>query len=167
MRAASTLTLQDARLQDIALTVTENDRPQSFTGSAYAAWGDLPWPPLKGKDDLAPYRATTPELVTGFQARRLEAMERVAKDFRGNKQTEKTSFDLPDLAVFEQKARTLAHEERDQVRDVLGLADALHRDLRPGALDEVVEGDAHAVGGGINNAFVGLVRYQPGNVVAG
>ena len=51
----------------------------------------------------------TPDLVTGFQARRLEAMERVAKDFRGNKQTEKTPFDLPDLAVFEQKARTLAH----------------------------------------------------------
>ena len=41
-RAASTLTLQDMRLQDIALTVTENDRPQSFTGSAYASWGDQP-----------------------------------------------------------------------------------------------------------------------------
>jgi uncharacterized protein involved in outer membrane biogenesis len=42
LRAGSTITLQDARLQDIALTVTENDRPQSFTGSAYAAWGDEP-----------------------------------------------------------------------------------------------------------------------------
>ncbi len=42
LHAASTLTLQDARLQDIALTVTENDRPQSFTGSAYASWGGEP-----------------------------------------------------------------------------------------------------------------------------
>jgi len=42
LRASSTITLGDARLQDIALTVTENDRPQSFTGSAYAAWGDNP-----------------------------------------------------------------------------------------------------------------------------
>ena len=41
-RAASTLTLQDMRLQDIALTVTENDRPQSFTGSAYVSWGEQP-----------------------------------------------------------------------------------------------------------------------------
>jgi hypothetical protein len=76
---------------------------------AYAAWGDLPWPPLRGNDELAPYRDVTPELLQGFQGRRLEAMERVAKDFRGNKQTEKTPFDLPDLATFEQKARTLAH----------------------------------------------------------
>ena len=67
------------------------------------------WPPLRGKDDLAPYRHATPDLLRGFQARRLEAMERVAKDFRGNKQTEKTPFELPDLAVFEEKARTLAH----------------------------------------------------------
>ncbi len=76
---------------------------------AYAAWGDLPWPPLRGKDDLEAYRHVTPDLVTGFEARRLEAMERVAKDFRGNKQTEKTPFVLPDLAVFEEKARNLAH----------------------------------------------------------
>lgn len=42
LRAASTITLQDARLQDIALTVTEDDRPQNFTGSAYASWGETP-----------------------------------------------------------------------------------------------------------------------------
>jgi hypothetical protein len=76
---------------------------------AYAAWDDLPWPPLQGNDELAAYRDVTPDLVRGFHARRLEAMEWVAKDFRGNKQTEKTPFDLPDLATFEQKARTLAH----------------------------------------------------------
>ncbi len=39
LRAASVLTLQDAKLQDIALTVTENDRPQSFTGSAICGLG--------------------------------------------------------------------------------------------------------------------------------
>jgi hypothetical protein len=76
---------------------------------AYAAWDDLPWPPLRGTDDLAPYRDVTPDLLLGFQGRRLDAMEWVAKDFRGNKQTEKTKFDLPDLAAFEEKARTLAH----------------------------------------------------------
>jgi uncharacterized protein involved in outer membrane biogenesis len=42
LKAGSTITLQDARLQEIALTVTENDRPQSFTGSAYASWGESP-----------------------------------------------------------------------------------------------------------------------------
>jgi uncharacterized protein involved in outer membrane biogenesis len=42
LRAGSAISLRDARLQDIALTVTENDRPQSFTGSAYAAWGEEP-----------------------------------------------------------------------------------------------------------------------------
>ncbi len=75
----------------------------------YAAWGDLPAAPVRGKDDFAPYRAATPDLLRGFHGRRLEAMERIAHDFRGNKQTEKTAFDLPDLATFEQKARSLAH----------------------------------------------------------
>ena len=76
---------------------------------AFAAWGDLPAVPERGKDDFAPYRAATPALLRGFHARRLEAMEHIAHDFRGNKQTEKTAFDVPDLAIFEQKARTLAH----------------------------------------------------------
>ncbi len=76
---------------------------------AYAAWGDLPGVPVKGTDELAPYRDATPALLRGFHGRRLEAMEHVAKDFRGNKQTEKTPFDLPNLGEFEQKARTLAH----------------------------------------------------------
>src|SRR3954468_15208840 len=45
------------------------------------------------------------------------------------------------------EARTLADEERHQVRDVLGLADALHRDLLRGERDEVVERHAHALRG--------------------
>ncbi len=76
---------------------------------AYAAWGELPLAPPAGRDDLAPYRAATPELLRGFHARRLEAMEHIAHDFRGNRQTEQTVFDLPDLAGFEQRARSLAH----------------------------------------------------------
>jgi len=36
-------------------------------------------------------------------------MEAIARDFTGNKRTEQTSFDLPDLANFEQRSRTLAH----------------------------------------------------------
>ena len=76
---------------------------------AYAAWGDLPTPPERGKDDVAPYRAATLDLLRGFHARRLEAMEHVAKDFKGNRQTEKTAFVLPDLPTFEEKARSLAH----------------------------------------------------------
>lgn len=74
---------------------------------AYAAWGELPEPPEKGRDDYAPYRGVTRDLLLGFQARRLEAMEHIAADFPGNKQTTKTSFHLPDLATFEEKARTL------------------------------------------------------------
>ena len=42
LRASSKITLEDARLDDITMTVTQNDRPQSFTGSAFASWGDIP-----------------------------------------------------------------------------------------------------------------------------
>ena len=42
LRAASKITLQDAKLDDITLTVTENDKPQSFTGSAFVSWGEIP-----------------------------------------------------------------------------------------------------------------------------
>ncbi|MBA2519063.1 MAG: PD-(D/E)XK nuclease family protein [Chloroflexia bacterium] len=75
---------------------------------AYAAWGEIE-PPAPGERDLyAPYRGITPDLLIGFQQRRLEAMEWVAKDFKGNKDTAKGSFDLPDLAAFEDNARGLA-----------------------------------------------------------
>ncbi len=75
---------------------------------AYAAWGDLPAPTPDKRDDLAPYRAATPALLAGFHARRLEALERVAADFAGNKQTEKTPFELPSLQHFAGAAPTLA-----------------------------------------------------------
>ena len=44
---------------------------------AYAAWDALEPAPESGADDYAAYRTSTPELLTAFQARRLEA-ERVA-----------------------------------------------------------------------------------------
>jgi len=75
---------------------------------AYAAWGDLPAPTPGKRDDLGPYRAATPALLAGFHARRLEALERVAADFAGNKQTEKTPFELPSLQHFAGAAPTLA-----------------------------------------------------------
>ncbi len=75
---------------------------------ADAAWGDLPPPPPSGRDDFAAYRRADRAAILGFQARRLEALEHLARDFRGNRQTEKTPFDLPDLATFAQAARSLA-----------------------------------------------------------
>lgn len=74
---------------------------------AYAAWGELDRPE-KGRDDYASYRQATPDLLRGFQARRLEALEQITHDFPGNRQTEKTAFDLPELAGFDEQARTLA-----------------------------------------------------------
>ena len=89
--------------------------PAAPASTARSRW-NTPMPPgascrdrrSGGTDDLRAVPGRTPELLRRFQARRLEAMERVANDFPGNQQTEKTPFDLPDLAAFEQKARTLA-----------------------------------------------------------
>lgn len=75
---------------------------------AYAAWGQLPAPPARGRDDFGPYRRADRAALLGFQARRLEALEHLARDFSGNRQTEKTPFELPDLAGFTQAARSLA-----------------------------------------------------------
>jgi uncharacterized protein involved in outer membrane biogenesis len=42
MRAAAKITLDEAKLDKISLTVTQNDRPQSVTGWAHASWGGKP-----------------------------------------------------------------------------------------------------------------------------
>ncbi len=78
---------------------------------AYAIWGELDETDLKKgrQDPFAPYRRATKELLEAFQARRLEAIEHIAHDFQGNRLTEKALFNLPDLANFNQKARSLAH----------------------------------------------------------
>jgi hypothetical protein len=74
---------------------------------AYAAWGDLELSE-GGPEELEAYRPITAELLRAFQARRLEAMEHVARDFRGSREAEKSSFDLAALASFTGKARTFA-----------------------------------------------------------
>ncbi len=76
---------------------------------AYAAWGDLPGPEPGKADEFEPYRAVSAEDLVGFHARRLEAIEHIAKDFPGNRQTKHTSFTIPDLAQFDERAPTLAH----------------------------------------------------------
>jgi len=42
LRASAKVTLEDAKLDDITLTVTQDDRPQSLTGWAHASWKDTP-----------------------------------------------------------------------------------------------------------------------------
>lgn len=73
---------------------------------AYAAWDDLP-PPSR-LDTFAPYRQATVALLREFQARRLDAMEHIAHDFKGNGQAVKTSFDLSSIASFTGQARNFA-----------------------------------------------------------
>ncbi len=75
---------------------------------SYAAWKALPIP-AKGSDSFAPFRGATLDNLRFFQERRLDALEFIASDFMGNKQTLKSSFALPDLATFDGKAQTLAH----------------------------------------------------------
>jgi hypothetical protein len=75
---------------------------------AYAAWGDLDTPEDADRDDYRRYQGVTPEQLTGFHARRLEALEHIANTFMGNKQTVKTPFRLPDLRTFDTCANTLA-----------------------------------------------------------
>lgn len=74
---------------------------------AYAAWHELELG--DDPDALAYFEMTTPDLLAGFHAKRLEAMEHIAHDFRGNDKTELRSFALPDLGTFEERAQTLAH----------------------------------------------------------
>ncbi len=75
---------------------------------AYAAWGDLGDPAEADGQGYRYFRAATPALLEGFQARRLTALEQIADQFAGNRQTVKTPFTLPDLATWEGQARTLA-----------------------------------------------------------
>ena len=88
---------------------------------AYAAWGQLV--PEADPDAIAFYEMATPALMTGFHARRLEAMEHIAKDFTGNRQTQLSSFALPDLSTFEGRAPSLAHalDEFNTIEHVVSL----------------------------------------------
>lgn len=75
---------------------------------AYAAWDALPSPPAAGNDPYGPYRQATRDLLLAFEAKRLAALEHVANDFRGNRDSTKSSFVLPDLASFSDVAPGLA-----------------------------------------------------------
>ncbi len=70
---------------------------------AYAAWGQLERPATSREDET--YRGATLDLLRGFHARRLEALERVAKDFRGNQQTEKLPSLSPTWPISRRKPR--------------------------------------------------------------
>ncbi|MFM9105084.1 MAG: AAA domain-containing protein [Chloroflexota bacterium] len=73
----------------------------------YAAWGALPSPPATGADGFRPYRHVGIDDLDGFLRRRLEAMEHVANQFKGNRETVKTPFSLPDLDAYADRARDL------------------------------------------------------------
>jgi hypothetical protein len=75
---------------------------------AYAAWGMLNEPDDVARDSYTPYRAATVSMMKRFQSRRLEALEHVANDFTGNRDTTKSSFVIPDLSQLDGKARGLA-----------------------------------------------------------
>ncbi|HUG13721.1 MAG TPA: AAA domain-containing protein [Thermomicrobiales bacterium] len=75
---------------------------------AYAAWGDLDVPAGADADDYARFRGASTDLIRRFHARRLDALEHIAGDFKGNKQTVKTPFRIPDLATTVNRAETLA-----------------------------------------------------------
>jgi hypothetical protein len=75
---------------------------------AYAAWKQLPSLPKGKADDFGAFRGVTKGQLLAFQARRLEAIEHVARSFPGNPLTRKTPFVLPDLSGFEDKAQDLA-----------------------------------------------------------
>jgi len=75
---------------------------------AYAAWSQLPAPKAGGADEWADYRGVTVDLLRAFQVRRLEALVHVAANLDGNPHTVKTSFVLPDLSQFEDRADDLA-----------------------------------------------------------
>lgn len=74
---------------------------------AYVAWGDVDEKALGAT--LEPYAASTPDRLRAFHARRLDAMEHIARTFPGNRDTSQDTYSLPDLATFEERARTLAH----------------------------------------------------------
>ncbi len=76
---------------------------------AYAAWDQLPKPAAGKGDEFADFRGVTTDLLTAFEARRLEAVDHVGGSVQGNPNTTKTPFVLPDLASYEDKAPDLAH----------------------------------------------------------
>ena len=90
---------------------------------AYAAWNKLPDRGNKA-DEFAGFRTVTRDQLIAFEERRLEAMAHIAGKIRGNPNTAKTPFVLPDLANFEDKARDMAHalDEFVHIERMVGLS---------------------------------------------
>ena len=61
---------------------------------AYQAWGDLADPPEDKADPYKDFRKSTLELPSALKSAGLEAMEHIARNFKGNHLTTKTPFDL-------------------------------------------------------------------------
>ncbi|HEX5163964.1 MAG TPA: AAA domain-containing protein [Thermomicrobiales bacterium] len=80
---------------------------------AYAAWGDLDVPADADPGEYRRFGGVDATLIQGFQRRRLEALEHIARDFRGNKQTVKSAFDIPNLAEFDDRSREMANALRE------------------------------------------------------
>jgi predicted RecB family nuclease len=76
---------------------------------AYGVWGEIPEVEAGSSDPFEPFQGVSFEQLKGFEERRLEALAHITRDFKGNKLTEKTPFNLESLSEFNQKARTLAH----------------------------------------------------------
>lgn len=76
---------------------------------AYGVWGEIPEVEVGNPDPFKPFKGVDYAQLRGFEERRLEAQAHITRDFTGNKLTEKTPFNLENLAGFNQKARTLAH----------------------------------------------------------
>jgi hypothetical protein len=74
---------------------------------AYAAWQQLP-PAGDDKDPFEPFRKTTWESLKAFEERRLDAMEHVAKEFRGDEHTAREVFPMPDAGDTTARPETLA-----------------------------------------------------------
>ena len=74
---------------------------------AYAAWDRLDFPLPGTPDNFVRYRDTSAGNLTVLQERRLDAVEWIADTFQGNRLTEKTSFLMPDLSTFRERAEHL------------------------------------------------------------
>jgi hypothetical protein len=75
---------------------------------AYGLWGRLERSPSGNRDTAEPYLAPSREEFLAFVERRLDAIRFVSGKLRPNEDAGKSSFDLPDLATYENRAHTLA-----------------------------------------------------------
>ena len=111
---------------------------------AYAAWGALAAPdPGDGKaSEVGTFDGVDLATLRAFSARRLDALEWIADRLDANRYTVKSTFDLPDLGAFTQKAGTLAQalDEFVVIERQVELTDWKNR-RRPAPEQRVLAGD--------------------------